>query len=426
MAPIDWDTLTPGQVAVLQTTPSFRVEVGAELLAFDLTVVEDLTPAVDQTQGDIEWDGTALVHRDCSLTIAAELDWGNALVRIHRTVTDRISGLSARRYRGVFCLTAPDKPLGSLIRNAQSSIVGQRAYTVTGQDRTYLLDRSPGYSYVVAAIDGSSHPVTVLAALAQVYSDAGMPAGTWLIDSSAAASVIPRTMTWPLVSTGDDTSSTDVTSFSPDPAIAAAAGSGGAATWRTIINDLHSLIAYRAVWADHHGMLRSTPYADPAARPVDQILDTTAAGAALVGMDRTVTRDVWATPNRWIFIWSNMPTDASGNEQTPTTGNGGVIVIDNITDGPASQIARNGLVWPVQYELTAATATDLATQAAVKVAADKRTVTTYAITVRPSLVNLDHFTVCSYVDDGATTKTQVTKWAEQFDNTPTSVTLESV
>lgn len=422
MTVLDWADLTPDQETALIGTLAPSIAVGCELLNFDLTLAQDLSEALDTTTGDVAWDGTALVHRDVSLTIAADLAWGIALVRIYRIVTDTVTGLSARRNRGVFCLTTPDQPAGAQIENAQSPIVGKTAYTVTGLDRTYLLDRLVGYSYYIAAA------TNVLTALAQAYSDAGLPG--FLIDGSASASVLPTDMTWPLVSSGaDDTSSTDVTSYSADPAIAAANSAAGSATWRTVINDLHSLISYRAVWADDDGNLRSTPYADPSTRAPQRTLDTTDPIASLVSPDRTITKDLWGAPNRWIFVWSNMPPDISGNQQTPDGTNGGIYEVNNYTDGPSSQTARNGLVYTSQIEFTAASADDLIAQGDAKVAADKRVVQTFKITTTPAMVTAGHFDVFDLLDpaiDGGAAKVQATSWTESFTNDDTAWTLESV
>lgn len=412
---IDWADLTPAQVATLITSSRPVLDVGAELLNFDLTFARDLSGFVDVTGGDVQWQGSALVHRDVAINLSVELAWGIALVRVFRVVTDPMSGLSARRNRGVFCLTAPQRMLGQTVTGPDGD--PELLWSVTGQDRTYLLDRQPGRSVQITL------PCTISEALTQLYTAAGVPG--YLVDSSQASVALPQPMVWPLVPSST-ASSVDVQQG--DPQIAANGSETSGATWRQMINDVHSLVGYRAVWADEDGVLRSTPYADPAGVNPTGPLDAASDVVSIIGMNRTQTQDLWAAPNRWVFLWSNMPNNGDGSQQAPTLGNGGIYVVDNVADGAASQQAREGLIYTSTVSLTAATLAAFTGQADTQVAADRRVITTYTATLTPAALILGHFDVLILNDPavGDPRKVQCTSWTEHFTTDDIDITLESV
>lgn len=409
----DWSTLTPAQLATLTRSPLATIDLGVELLNFDLTVNSDITAYADVSAGDVQWTGSALVHRDIAVNLSLELAWGIALIRVYRVVTDTVTGLSARCNRGVFCLTSPEHDLGQTVTAADGT--QQSIYSVTGQDRTYLLDRQPGYSVYIPI------PCTVASALDQLYTAAGVPG--YLVDSSSSTASLGAALTWPMIP-ASTAASTDGTQTG-DPQIAANGGESSGATWRQMINDVHAQVSYRAVWADENGLLRSTPYASPETAPISGVLDANDPVTSIVGMDRKVTRDVWGIPNRWIFTWSNMPAGTA-----PTLSDGGVYIVDNVGDGPSSQSARNGLVYSQTISLTAVDTTSFITQGDTRVAADKRTVTTYVLKLAPAaLVMLGHFTVLSLADSdagGVPVRVQCAAWTEHFDGSDIDVTLETV
>jgi hypothetical protein len=124
-----------------------------------------------------------------------------------------------------------------------------------------------------------------------------------------------------------------------------------------------------------------------------------------------------------------MPVAADGSQQTPTAANGGVYQVDNVSDGPSSQSARNNLVYAQAFQFTAATAQDLINQGDVKVAADKRAATRYTFTLRPNWVVFGHFDVARLNDvaiPGGTAKVQLTSWVESFANDDVQIVAESV
>lgn len=428
MTVLDWSQLTAAQQRLLLHGPALQFDVGAEVLDSSLNLIEDITGAVDNTAGDVHWLGSARIHRDVAinLAMASELSWGSALLRVYRTVTDPVSGLSARRNRGVFCLTAPGRPMGSRVFNPASRVFDQFAYSATGQDRLYLLDREVGYSYIQPMLAGAGNPVSVAQAIANVYAAAGVSG--FYIDPSRG-DPLPTDMVWPLLPSSAAQSPLGAPS---DPQLIAVSGSGAGTTFLDILNDLSKLITYQPTWCADDGLFQHTPYLDPAqAGPVD-VLDAQAAGN-IVDPDRSISRDLWAAPNRWIGVWQNMP-DSSGSPQQPTSSNGGVYIVDNQSTGPASIDARGGVpagVWPKRLDVTAATAGDVAAQVEAQKAADMRVVSTIQLSTTP-YVAAGHFDVLTYRDTGlpedfaGQVKVRSAEWTEHLDGSNTEWNLESV
>src|SRR3954469_18340742 len=110
----DWDDISDAHERNLILSPSPTVWIGAELLNPDLTVAEDITDDLKIT-GDVHWQFDATVHRDASFTVARELDWGNALVRLSYSMLDPVTGFAARRYIGAFSTQTPDQVLGESV-----------------------------------------------------------------------------------------------------------------------------------------------------------------------------------------------------------------------------------------------------------------------------------------------------------------------
>lgn len=431
MALLDWTDLSADQRLSLLSGHR-EIGVGAEVLNADLSVAEDISSAVDNTSGDVNWQGSARIHRDLAITLALsdELAWGNTLLRVYRTVTSLTTGLAARVNRGVFCLTAAPRPLGSVIYDPASRLWNKYAFATTGQDRLYLLDREVGYSYVQPLTVGGA-TVTVGQAIANVYAACGITG--FLIDSSRSSTPLPQPMTYPLLPSSDDSGSSSRLGAVSDPQLIAPADSSGATTWLDILNDLNALVTYEPVWCDENGYLRHTPYVDPAVAPVVGTLDADAPGNIL-DPDRTVTRDLWAAPNRWIGIWSNMPDDGSGNPQQPTEANGGIVIVQNDSTGPSSIAALGGVpagLRPRSFQITAATADDVAAQIEAQQAADMRTVTQLALSTLPYPA-AGHFDVFTYRDSGlpadlgGQVKVRATEWTEYFNNDSTAWTLETI
>lgn len=363
--------------AALLSAPRVEVSYGLELLTPALTVTADITADL-AGGGVVSRDMAATIHGKVSLTLSRELVWGVDLVRPYMTVSG--GGRTVRWNRGVYALTTP--------RRDQIATT-PATYAVTGWDRVYLLNRQVGADYTVAA--GTGYLDAVYAA----FTAAGL-SGVRL-DSTAAGKTLPVVKTWPLVavSTNPDQETTPV-------------------TWLRVVNDLLAAIGYRGIYADADGLYRSEPYTDPSARTPEYGFDTGALRSVPVGVDRALTRDVWATPNRWVFIASNPPSGV-----TPSTGNGLVYVVDNATDGPTSQApypGGRGLVWPATYTYDAADAASLKAQGDARIAADKRTTATFDTTTA-TFPGAGHADVYTYRDTdlGVTRTVAVSTWSMPLD-----------
>jgi hypothetical protein len=371
------DHLTDAQVTGLLTSPALEVAAGCELLNANLTVREDISN--DLAGGRISYNLYWRIHRACDLSLSRSLTWGVDLVRPFMVLTDGLTGVSARWNVGVFALTTPDRRVGET----------PETYDVQGYDRLYLLDRQVGDSYEIAG------GVEYLKAVRDTIAAAGL-SGV-LLDGSAAGVTLPRAMTWPLVSDGGDS----------EPV-----------TWLRVVNDLLTAINYRAVWADQDGLFRSGPYVEPTARPVEWTFDADDVTSGIVGEDRSVLEDVWATPNRWLFVRSNLPGDPPPE---PTDG-AGVYTVNNV-DGtvlglstPASVLTSQnarGLVWPRTFDYDAASQAALVALGDRRVASDLRSATKYDLTTGP-FPGAGHADIYRYTDAAVgSRKVQAAQW--EFD-----------
>ncbi len=131
---------------------------------------------------------------------------------------------------------------------------------------------------------------------------------------------------------------------------------------------------------------------------------------SIVGEDRTLMEDVWATPNRWVFRQTNRPNGAPA----PTEGDG-IFTTVNQSDGPTSIDAR-GLTWTSVVDYEAASQAKLVDLGTRRVASDRRVTTTLKVSTGPFPGAL-HFDVFTYVDSaaGGTRKVQSTGWQMPLD-----------
>lgn len=400
MAAPDWSTLTVDQQTTLLTARFLDIVSGCELLGFDLTVQTDISSEFVPAGGSVQWTGNATIHRGCTCTLKRRLSWGIDQIRIYRTWTDPVSGISARANRGVFIVNSPGQDLGS----------DSPSYAVTGQDRMAFLTRQVGYSYVIAA------GTNVLAALAQVFIDAGLPASA-LIDGSRADATVPTDMVYPLIPVSDASSASAAVAVVADSGITAS-DSSSPATWVQIINDLIGLVAYRGVWADENGKYRCGPYANPASRTPTGIFTAnkeTGTGAIRIRVARSVQRVVNVF-NKWIFTNSTLP-DVAGVPAVPTEG-AGIYTVENDTDGPSSIDAMHGLVSPTQISYAAADQAALEAMGDARVASDKRTVVTGSLSAvsYPPISHYDVFTLNDTALDEGTCTAEVTQWSDPLDS----------
>lgn len=395
MQPLTGAGVTEAQArAHLTDASSVHYDRGAEILAADLTVVEDISG--DLLGGTISRSMRADIHGTCSLVLARDFNYGAQLIRPYMTLT--AGGVTSKWYEGAYVGRKPTSTYGdSLPSNA-----------VDGSDRLFLLNRPVGNSYTVAAGTG------VLAAVRQAIIDAGLPASTVLLDGTASSSTLPLVKLWPLIA---DTTTTT-------PAVTAAdavtSGSANGTTWLQIVNELLGMVNYRGLWCDWNGLFRSESYATPATRPVEFAHNFDDALHAIVARQRSSVQDYSAVPNVWIFQQTNIvsattTTDAYGNTvesppPEPVKG-AGQYTVENPDDGPASINARGGLRFPVVVQLDAADQASLVSQGDTRVAADKRVTKVLTVTTSPFPAAW-HWDVYTYADQemGGLVKVQSASW----------------
>lgn len=361
---------------LLQSDSAVEWSAGLELLAADLAVVSDLSDEL--VGGSIERSMYRVPHGSCKLQLTTALRWGLDLVRPYVVLSTPT--LSARWNAGVYVLTTPESTSGEDVPT----------YDVQGWDRLQLLQREVGDSYEVAA------GTTYLAAVRQVISDAGLVGVN--LDSSAGTTALPTTRSWPLLQSGDEGT--------------------GPTTWLRIVNDLLDAINYRGVYADENGLLRSEPYVAPSARAVEHRFADDA--ATILGETRTTIADVWAVPNRWRFVRTNVPGDPPPE---PTEG-AGLYTYDLPGSHPLSATSR-GLVWARTVELEVASQADLQTRGDRIVASDLSVTTTYKLETGP-WPGAGHADVYELAIGDDVQRVRAVEWSYDLDGGDVSWTWEAV
>lgn len=371
MQPLARDGLSTEQVTRLVTSSSPTVSAGCELLRADLSVAADISD--DLESGSVTQQLYATIHRACTLRLARELVWGVDLVRPFMVLS--AEGMTVRVNVGVFALTTPERQVG------ESPVT----YEVSGFDRVMLLARQVGSTYTIPAVVGTV-PTTYRKALLDTFAAAGLTGV--LVEGAAADDVLPVARTWPLVGTNE---------ADPDQTTTPA-------TWLRVINDLLRAISFRAVYADENGLYRCESYRDPATRAPEFTFDADDL-ATIVGEARTVTQDVWRTPNRWVFRWTNRPggmADVEGDGKYTRT---------NQSDGPTSIDARR-LTWTEVIDYEAASQAKLQDLGNRRVAIDRQATKQlkYPTGPFPFAGHADVFTVRDVAAE-VSVKVQATGWS---------------
>lgn len=371
------DPLTAQQVAGILSARSLKVQAGCDRLNFNLQFQEDISSRL--TAGAVGRAMYAVIHGTCTLSFDKDYAWGLDLFRPYMILSDANNpSLAARFDMGVFSLATPK----------QDAATNERV--CTGYDRLYFLNRSIGDTYVVTA--GTSY----LVAMQAVVAAAGL-VGV-LLDGSATGKTLPKDMVWPLIP--------------PE------AGSAQDTTYLQVFNDLADSIGYRHCWCDEQGLFRSEPNVIPSVRGSEYTFDATTT-RTLVGRRRSMASDIWAVPNKWVFVQQN-------RADTPTLANGGIYIVSNQSSGPAS-IDNRQLTWTKTTRLNAADSAALATQGDLIVAKDKAVVTTYSVTTGP-FPPAGHFDVFAYTDPAlfsGTRKVVATKWEQNLAGSDVNWTWES-
>ncbi len=338
------------------------VSAGCELVDANLNVLADIS--ADLLGGTVSRDCATAIQGDCHIQLSNQLAWGSSLVRLFMTLSAQ--GLSYRWNVGVFSLTTPTQPLGE----------APVTYDVQGYDRVSLLNRQIADGYSVAA--GTAY----LTAVRAVITAAGLSTATTLFDGTSQTLTLPAAMVWPMVTTGAQT------------------------TWLDVVNQLLAAINYRPIWADANGYFRSEPFVDPALQSPTYTFDADVNHS--IGItNRTLTRDLWAAPNTWIFVQSTRVSGAAA----PGVGDG-VFVVTNPSNGPSSIAGRGGLAYPQTFQIAAADQATLVELGNAQVAGDLRDSATLAVTTAP-YPGAGHYDVFVYRDadlDAIAWQVQATAW----------------
>lgn len=362
------DALTATQVTtLLQDAASVTVGWGLELLDSTNALLADIS--ADCAGGEVDRDCYATVHGSCKLQVSRPLQWGAARVRPYMTLTT--GSLSARWNLGVFILTTPDSPVGET----------PQTWDATGYDLLYLLAQP--------IRDAVQYPAgsNVLTSVQQVIAAAGVSSPV-LLDGTATGSTLSADMTW-------------------IPA------SNKVPTYLDVVNALLQTVAYRGMWADEDGTLRSEPYLSPALRAVEWTWYADDEFRSLIAASRTVSQDLWPVPNWWRFVQNGLtkaPAEGAGQYtyQTP--------------DSDPTSAAALGYVKAKWTWLDAATQTDLQAQGDAIVQADRQVTMTYKTNVS-AFPAFGHMDVYQVVDPaaGGSYKVLGHSWALPLDGSDCAV-----
>ena len=319
------DDLTAAQVVqLLQDEESIKLTGGLEIIDINLTVIEDISD--DLAGGNVERQSYADMHGTARLRISREIDWGGDLLRPYIIVSG--GGIEARFNLGAYHPTTPDHPLEA----------SPPTFDVEGYDILLRLNQPVGDAFSMAA--GEDYLVKAEEILISLgYTQ-------YIIDQSRAGTLAPGNRVWAF----DDQ-----------------------ITWLTIVNDLLGSIGYSGVWSDWNGRLRLESYINPIERSAEWYYSDDPL-STMLSTKRSVSRDYFAAPNRWVIYRSNLV-----EEETPTEGNG-IYTYVNQSVGDTSVDARRGLV------ITRTLGIDVADQAAL---IDRANQTINADMQIPSLYNVE-------------------------------------
>lgn len=274
--------------ALIQDSGAVEFSAGAELLDMNLNVMADISAMLEG--GRVGRQSYADLHGSAEFTLEGELDWGTAIVRPYMVMASTTT--TARFNLGAYFTQSDETVLGS----------DPTTYAVTGVDILDVLNDPVGEAYAVAA------GTTYLSAVETILQNRGVT--QYLIDQSGAAVTLPSPKVWEL----DEST-----------------------TWLNVVNDLVGAIGYRGVWSDWDGMVRVQPYMSPADRPSEWTY-TVDPATAMHREPRTIARERYRAPNRWVFYRTN------GVDGPPPVEGAGVYTVTNQTSGPTSVQGRAGRV----------------------------------------------------------------------------------
>lgn len=315
-------------IRLLRDAPAIQVGKGLELIDRDLQVIEDISD--DLVGGSISRNSYANLHATATLAVSRELAWSSALVRPYMVISD--GSTSARFNLGAFYTSVPVHNLGER----------PVTYEVNGYDILHGLYSPTGEAYAVDA------GVSYLAQVEAILQQQGYT--RYLIDQTRADAVLPSPRVWPL----DDQT-----------------------RWLSIVNDLLAAIGYQGIWSDWDGQLRCQPYQLPRDRAPEWLYDSDQR-TSMLGPQRSVERDYFEAPNRWVVVRQN---DIDG--PPPTEGNG-VYTWQNEDQGDTSVQGRDGRIITKVVYVDAADQAALERLAEVMIDADMRIPTTLRVSTSPN------------------------------------------
>jgi hypothetical protein len=363
-------------MTALLVAPDLEVDFGVELLTPALVLVSDLSSNVPSAPV-VARDNAAGVQGTLTMSISQALQWGYDRVRPYMLLSSETVGVSSVRWNlGVFIMTTPDMPLDP----------SPTTYSVSGLDQNYLLqDNIQDSRSVPAGAD-------VLTAVQAALTAAGILAPV-LLDTTAAGKRLVTPLTWPLTS-------------------------GSSPTWLVVVNALLAAIGYLPIWTDWNGAFRSGPIIDPSLKPPEWTFKVGDLKTGVVAAARTVSNDVWSSPNTWRFTQNGLgvpPVEGAGQYTTY-----------NSSTGPSSIASVGARHAPVQF-LDATSQADLVTQGdAIKATAMRVTeVLTLALSPFPAVWNRD---TVLYSDPalGPDRVAQCRSWSMPLDGSDMSYVLEVV
>lgn len=352
VVPIRSDFTSAQVVREIQDSFALRIEAGAELIDRNLNVLEDISD--DLLGGAVSRSNYATVHGTAALQLSRELAWGRSIVRPYM----RLNGI--RFNLGAYYTNTPDRVLGSepLVYDVQCYDLLDALNTPTGQ--AYTADTNTSYLFNVENI-----------LKAQGFTKLQ-------IDQTRVTTTLPSPRVWPL-----DTNT----------------------TWLTVINDLLGAVGYRGIWVDWDGYMRCEPYLSPEERPVEWFYDSTDQNKSMISSQRTVSRDYYNAPNKWVAIKQNNVDGA-----TPVEGNG-VYTYLNEYNGLTSIEQRGGRVITSVIQFDAADQAALVAQTMQSIETDLRLQTRYSVQTSPNPLHW-HFDKLTYRDGdiGSDVVVQANSW----------------
>lgn len=321
-------TLAAAQVVqLLRDEEAVTISGGLEIVDIALNVVEDISG--DLAGGSVERNSYADLHGTANFKITRQIDWGGDLLRPYIILSG--GGITARFNLGVY---HPSTPAWSLAESPPT-------FEAEGYDILLRLAQPVGDAYAINT--GEAY----LAKVSDILTQRGYT--QVIIDQSRVSTVAPGPRVWAF----DDQ-----------------------ITWLTIVNDLLAAVGYAAVWSDWDGRLRCEPYVRPVDRTAEWTYSDDAANTML-STKRTVERDYFSAPNRWVIYRSNLVEG-----EVPVEGNG-IYTWQNTASDDTSINSRRGLVITKTQSVDAADQTSLIAQAQAIIDADMAIPTLYNVEVFP-------------------------------------------